>query len=291
MTEGGAPGRRNPPVLKRFGQHFLTDNVVLQSIADAIAPTAGDTVLEIGPGRGALTDLLIARAGRVVAVEIDRALAAQLTERYAGNDKVTIVQADVLETDFRSLVGDDYILVGNVPYYITTPIIFKSLEPPVSRRSVFLVQREVAERIAASANDSEYGALTVNAAATSRVEIIREVGSAARSPRHRELTRRSSGSHREKLRSSNANRFRRSAPSFRRRSDKGESRSSECFVLCAASPSKKCRRFSNAAVSILPRVRRRFHRRSSSSYSGQLPARNSRDWRARRKALPARSPC
>lgn len=182
MAEGGRPAPRNPPVLKRFGQHFLTDAAVLQSIADAIAPTQGDTVLEIGPGRGALTDLLVPRAGRIVAVEIDRALAAQLSERYAGNEKVKIVQSDILEADFRSLVGDDYILVGNVPYYITTPIIFKSLEPPVSRRSVFLVQREVAERIAAKAGDSEYGALTVNVAATSEVEIIREVGADAFSP-------------------------------------------------------------------------------------------------------------
>jgi 16S rRNA (adenine1518-N6/adenine1519-N6)-dimethyltransferase len=182
VAEGDRPARRNPPVLKRFGQHFLTDNTVLQSIADAIAPAPGDTVLEIGPGRGALTDLLIPRAGRIVAVEIDRKLAAQLAERYAGNPKVEIVQSDILETNFRSLVGDDYILVGNVPYYITTPIIFKSLEPPVSRRSVFLVQREVAERIAARAGQSEYGALTVNVAATSEVEIVREVGSAAFSP-------------------------------------------------------------------------------------------------------------
>ena len=175
------PGQ-NPPVLKKFGQHFLTDASVLQSIADAIAPTQTDTVLEIGPGRGALTDLLVPRAGRVVAVELDRALAAQLAERYRGEPKVQIVQEDILESDVSSLVGEDYILAGNVPYYITTPIIFKSLEPPVSRRSVFLVQREVADRMAAKANDSGYGALTVNVAATSEVEIIREVAAGSFSP-------------------------------------------------------------------------------------------------------------
>ena len=182
MGEGGGRSRRNPPVLKKFGQHFLTDASVLQAIADALAPTPTDTVLEIGPGRGALTDLLVSRAGRVVAVELDRALAAQLTERYAGNERVTIVQADILDTDVRAVAGEDYILAGNVPYYITTPIIFKSLEPPVSRRSVFLVQREVAGRIAAAANDSDYGALTVNVAATSRVEIIRDVSAGSFSP-------------------------------------------------------------------------------------------------------------
>lgn len=175
------PGR-NPPVLKKFGQHFLTDAAVLQSIADAVAPTETDTVLEIGPGRGALTDLLVPRAGRVVAVELDRALAAQLIERYRGNAKVRILQEDILESDIRALVGEDYILAGNVPYYITTPIIFKSLEPPVSRRSVFLVQREVADRMAAKADDSDYGALTVNVAATSEVEIIRDVAASSFSP-------------------------------------------------------------------------------------------------------------
>jgi len=175
------PGQ-NPPVLKKFGQHFLTDPSVLQAIADAVAPTASDTVLEIGPGRGALTDLLVPLAGRVVAVELDRALAAQLIERYRGNPRVQIVQEDILKSDIRALAGDDYILAGNVPYYITTPIIFKTLEPPVPRRSVFLVQREVAERIAAEENDSDYGALTVNVAATSEVEIIREVPATSFSP-------------------------------------------------------------------------------------------------------------
>lgn len=182
MAEGGSQLRGHPPVLKKFGQHFLNDASVLEAIADALAPGPTDTVLEIGPGRGALTDLLVSRAGRVVAVELDRALAAQLTERYAGNERVTIVQADILDTDVRSLAGEDYILAGNVPYYITTPIIFKSLEPPVSRRSVFLVQREVAGRIAARANDSDYGALTVNVAATSQVEIIRDVAAGSFSP-------------------------------------------------------------------------------------------------------------
>ena len=182
MSEGRPPTRRNPPVLKKFGQHFLTDRSVLRDIADSLAPTPADIVLEIGPGRGELTDLLVGNAGRIVAVELDRALAAKLTERYASNENVTIVQADILDTDFRALAGDDYILAGNVPYYITTPIIFKSLEPPVSRRSVFLVQREVAERIAASADDENYGALSVNVAATSDVEIIRGVGAAAFSP-------------------------------------------------------------------------------------------------------------
>jgi len=170
-----AGGRGNPPVLKRFGQHFLVDDKVLQDIADAIAPERTDTVLEIGAGRGALTDLLADRAGRVVALEIDRALAARLTEKYCGRTNVEIVQQDVLKADFEALAGTGFLLAGNVPYYITTPIIFKALERPVARRAVFLVQREVADRIASSAGDEDYGALTVNIAATSNSELIRTV--------------------------------------------------------------------------------------------------------------------
>src|SRR5207237_8224164 len=110
----------------------LGDKAVLRDIADAVAAGPGDSVLEIGPGRGALTDLLLERAGRVVAVEIDRALAAGLRERCASRPNVEIVEQDVLQSDFRGLVGEDYVLAGNVPYYITTPIIFKALEPPVA---------------------------------------------------------------------------------------------------------------------------------------------------------------
>ena len=175
MPGSRAGGRGNPPVLKRFGQHFLVDDKVLQDIADAIAPERTDTVLEIGAGRGALTDLLADRAGRVVALEIDRALAARLTEKYCGRTNVEIVQQDVLKADFEALAGTGFLLAGNVPYYITTPIIFKSLEHPMPRRAVFLVQREVADRIASSAGQEDYGALTVNIAATSNTELIRTV--------------------------------------------------------------------------------------------------------------------
>ena len=178
-----AGGRgRQPPVLKKFGQHFLSDPAILTAIVDALAPAKGDTVLEIGPGRGALTDILAERAGRVVAVEIDRALAAQLREKYSGNSHVEIVEADFLETDARSIAGDDFLLIGNVPYYITTPIVFKSLETPMPRRAVFLVQREVAERMAAKAGDDDYGALTVNVAAVANVEQVFSVAASAFRP-------------------------------------------------------------------------------------------------------------
>src|SRR5204863_211049 len=87
-----------------------------------------------------------------------------------------------LDTDLRAVVGEPYLLIGNVPYYITTPIIFKSLEPPVPRRAVFLVQREVAERMAANAGDEAYGALTVNIAVVARVEQVMTVPAEAFRP-------------------------------------------------------------------------------------------------------------
>ena len=167
-----APGRgRNPPVLKRYGQHFLNDKRILTAIVDALDPRPSDTVVEIGPGRGSLTEILAQRSGRLIAIEIDRALAEQLKKKFAGNPTVEIVQDDVLEADIHSFAGNDFLLIGNVPYYITTPILFNAMEPPIPRRSVFLVQREVAERMAALPGSESYGALTVNIAAVASVEI------------------------------------------------------------------------------------------------------------------------
>jgi 16S rRNA (adenine1518-N6/adenine1519-N6)-dimethyltransferase len=173
---------RNPPVLKKYGQHFLNDRTVLQGIVDALAPSSSDTVIEVGPGRGSLTDILVERSGRVIGVEIDRALAAQLGEKYKSRQNVEIVQADVLEIDLHALAGPDFLLIGNVPYYITTPIVFKALEAPIPRRSVFLVQREVAERMAASADTESYGALSVNIAAVANTEKVLDVPASAFQP-------------------------------------------------------------------------------------------------------------
>jgi 16S rRNA (adenine1518-N6/adenine1519-N6)-dimethyltransferase len=169
-------------VLKKFGQHFLTSPAILSAIVDALAPTKSDTVVEVGPGRGALTDILAQRAGKVVAVEIDRMLVAQLREKYGSTGNVEIVEGDFLESDVGMLAGEDFLLIGNVPYYITTPIVFKALEPPMPRRSVFLVQREVAERMAAPAGDDEYGALSVNIAVVADVEQVLRVPATAFKP-------------------------------------------------------------------------------------------------------------
>jgi 16S rRNA (adenine1518-N6/adenine1519-N6)-dimethyltransferase len=177
-----AAKRGNPPVLKRFGQHFLVDQLALADIARAVDPSAGDTIVEIGPGRGALTEHLATFGNPVVAVEIDRALAAQLQEKYRDNENVQIVEEDFLEADMAAIARESFVVVGNVPYYITTPIIFRVLQPPLPKRAVFLVQREVAERIVASPGSAEYGALTVNVQAIADAEIVRRVPAGAFRP-------------------------------------------------------------------------------------------------------------
>jgi 16S rRNA (adenine1518-N6/adenine1519-N6)-dimethyltransferase len=174
--------RGHPPILKKYGQHFLNDKRILTAIVDALGPSDSDTVVEVGPGRGSLTDILVERSGRVIGIEIDRALAEQLGKRYAERTNVQIVQGDVLETDLHTVAGSDFLLIGNVPYYITTPIVFKALEPPIPRRSVFLVQREVAERMAATADTESYGALSVNVAVVATVEQVMTIPAGAFQP-------------------------------------------------------------------------------------------------------------
>jgi 16S rRNA (adenine1518-N6/adenine1519-N6)-dimethyltransferase len=182
-SEGGRRRKtRHPPVLKKYGQHFLSDERILEGIVNALAPTGTDTVVEVGPGRGSLTDILAERSGRLIAVEIDRALAEQLREKYRDRPNVEIVQGDVLETDLHTLAGADFLLIGNVPYYITTPIVFKALDPPIPRRSVFLVQREVADRMTAKEDTESYGALSVNVAVVANTEQVMSVPASSFKP-------------------------------------------------------------------------------------------------------------
>jgi 16S rRNA (adenine1518-N6/adenine1519-N6)-dimethyltransferase len=174
--------RAFPPVRKSLGQHFLSDPRILARIADALDLASDETVIEIGPGRGGLTDELLRRAGRVIAIEIDRMLAARLRERHAGDPRLDVVERDVLETNLGVLAGEDFALVGNVPYYITTPILFHALRPPRPTRAVYLVQREVADRLAASPGTKAYGALTVNVRALASAETLFRVAPGAFSP-------------------------------------------------------------------------------------------------------------
>jgi 16S rRNA (adenine1518-N6/adenine1519-N6)-dimethyltransferase len=181
VSERGS-SRALPPVRKSLGQHFLSDRNILTRIVDALGVELSETVVEIGAGRGSLTDILRERAGRVVAIEYDRALASMLTERYGAQSNVTVVQADVLATDLGAAAGGDYVLIGNVPYYITTPILFHALEAPRAKRAVYLVQREVADRMTAAAGSREYGALSVNLQALATVEKVFRVPAGAFNP-------------------------------------------------------------------------------------------------------------
>lgn len=172
-----------PRPRKRLGQHFLTDRGVLNRIVDALELTGTETVVEIGPGRGAMTDLLVTRAARVVAVELDGALAALLRTRYADDARVEIVERDVLDVSLATVAGtDEYVLAGNVPYYITTPILFHALRAPMPRRAVFLVQREVAERVIAPPGSKTYGALSVNVQTQAAARIVTMVPPGAFTP-------------------------------------------------------------------------------------------------------------
>jgi len=147
--------------LRRLGQHFLSDPAILARIADALDPQPGETVVEIGPGRGALTDVLLARGLKVIAIEKDRGLAAALGTR----ENLTVVTGDALKVNWHATK-----VIGNIPYYITSPLIDKALTPPLPERIVFLVQDEVADRIAAQPGGKTYGALSVGVQAVAKVE-------------------------------------------------------------------------------------------------------------------------
>ena len=169
-----------PRAKRRLGQHFLTDPRILQRIADALGATTADTVLEVGPGPGGLTEVLAASAGRLVAVEKDADLVPALHGRVP---TATIVEADALEADWHALGGPDFLVAGNIPYNITSPLIDKALMPPRPRRIVFLVQKEVAERVGAAPGSEAYGALSVGVQAVARAERLFTVPAGAFHPR------------------------------------------------------------------------------------------------------------
>jgi 16S rRNA (adenine1518-N6/adenine1519-N6)-dimethyltransferase len=161
---------------RRLGQHFLSDPTILARIADALDAPTGESVIEIGPGHGALTQELLARGLRVIAIEKDRGLAAAL----GTHDNLTVVAGDALELDWHRY-GADHV-IGNIPYYITSPLIDKALAPPIPKRVVFLVQDEVADRIAAKPGGKIYGALSVGVQAVCRVEKLFTVAPGAFRP-------------------------------------------------------------------------------------------------------------
>lgn len=154
---------------QRLGQHFLIKGSILERIAAAACPAATDLVVEIGPGRGALTERLLKRAARVVAVEVDSYLVDHLRRKFAGAAHLEVVQADVLETDLTQ--WGRAVIAGNLPYYITSPILEKTVRVPFAR-AVFLVQKEVAERLAAQPGSRDYGYLTVQTAQFARARLL-----------------------------------------------------------------------------------------------------------------------
>ena len=164
---------------RKLGQHFLIRGSILERIAAAACPARPDLVVEIGPGRGALTEKLLQRAARVVAVEVDPYLVEHLHLKFAAESRLEIVCADVLETDLAQ--WGPATIAGNLPYYIASPILEKvlPLNPP---RAVFLIQKEVAERLVARPGDREYGYLTVRTALFARVRLLFEVKPAAFHP-------------------------------------------------------------------------------------------------------------
>jgi len=171
-----------PRPKKRFGQHFLTDPRLLGRIADAVQATRDDVVIEIGPGRGALTAQLLERAGTVIAIEVDRDLAPLLAERWKDEPRFRLVEGDVLQQDLGALSAGPYLLAGNVPYNITTPILFHAMRRPRPARAIYLVQREVADRIVAPAGSEAYGALSVNVQALAHAELLFGVAARAFTP-------------------------------------------------------------------------------------------------------------
>ena len=146
---------------KRFGQHFLVDDAVIEGIVDAIAPVRGKALVEIGPGLGALTEALLARGAALTVIELDRDLAA----RWRRDGRVQVVEADVLTVDFQALAaaqGSPLRICGNLPYNISSPILFHLL--PLAgevRDQHFMLQKEVVDRMVATPGHKDYGRLSV----------------------------------------------------------------------------------------------------------------------------------
>lgn len=146
---------------RRLGQHFLKNPSVLSRIAEAACPPGAPLVLEIGPGKGALTAHLLDRAERVAAIEIDPVLVQYLQTHFRGRSSLEVIEGDILSTNLAQFARPLWV-AGNLPYYITSPIVEKILaERPVVERATFLVQKEVASRLAATPGSRDYGYLSV----------------------------------------------------------------------------------------------------------------------------------
>jgi len=177
----GSGSKRKP----KLGQNFLTDHSAAKRIVDALGDISNRTVIEIGPGRGMLTDFLVRRARKVIGIELDHILAAQMRMRYATLQNVEILESDFVTVEWQSMVGrrpgplhdlrptqpDTVDIVGNLPYYLTSDIVLRILQEHESiGRAVVMVQREVADRIAAEPGSRDYGLLSATAQLFARIE-------------------------------------------------------------------------------------------------------------------------
>ena len=173
--------RHNFTFQKKYGQNFLVDPNVLERVMDAAGVSGEDCVLEIGPGIGTMTQLLAERAGKVVAVEIDRNLIPILEETLSPYSNVTVINEDILKLDVEETIrvrgeGRPVKVVANLPYYITTPIIMSLLEGGAPLESItVMVQKEVAERMQAGPGTKDYGALSLAVQYYSRPEVVANV--------------------------------------------------------------------------------------------------------------------
>lgn len=164
---------------KSLGQNFITDENLLDAIAEAAGVSKEDTVVEIGCGAGTLTRALSKKAGRVVAYEVDRDLQPVLAETLAGCENVEVVFRDFSKENLSALQKEigEYTVVANLPYYVTTPIVTRLLEEGVGVKGVcVMVQQEVAERFCAKENTPEYGAITAAIALRGKAKIVKRVG-------------------------------------------------------------------------------------------------------------------
>jgi 16S rRNA (adenine1518-N6/adenine1519-N6)-dimethyltransferase len=162
---------------KRFGQNFLRDAAVIRQILLAVNPAPGDHLVEIGPGEGVLTAALLPNCRLLDAVEIDRDLASHLEKRFGGADGFRLHQADALKFDFRALSGGEKLkVVGNLPYNISTPLLFRLFEQVDCIRDMhFMLQKEVVDRLCAEPGDKDYGRLGVMAHYYCRAESLFDV--------------------------------------------------------------------------------------------------------------------
>jgi 16S rRNA (adenine1518-N6/adenine1519-N6)-dimethyltransferase len=188
---------RRPQLKPKLGQHFLASDSYALQIVDALGDVSQHTVLEIGPGRGVLTSLLAKRTNRLIAVELDRVLAAQLRLRFGMFPNVEVIEGDILSVDIESLFGPKPGLrrpgiefkptpakvIGNLPYYITSDILLRLFEyAKYFQTLVILVQKEVADRIAAEPGSRDYGLLSATAQLYARVDKLFTLPPAAFAP-------------------------------------------------------------------------------------------------------------